>query len=93
MLYGFAGALLNIPLNYVLMFGHLGVPALGTVGCGLATTIVIWLQFVLLVVYMYMHRHFRPFALFSKFELPRAREITALLRLGLPIAVSIAMEG
>ena len=41
MLYGVLGALLNIPLNYVLMFGKLGLPALGTVGCGIATSIVI----------------------------------------------------
>ena len=38
MIYGVLGALLNIPLNYVLMFGKLGFPALGTVGCGIAST-------------------------------------------------------
>ena len=46
MFYGVAGALLNIPLNYVLMFGKLGFPALGTVGCGYATSNLIWPQFV-----------------------------------------------
>ena len=43
MFYGVAGALLNIPLNYVLMFGKLGAPALGVVGCGLASAISMWL--------------------------------------------------
>jgi len=93
MLYGVAGAVLNIPLNYILMFGHLGAPALGTVGCGIATSVVIWLQFGLLITYMHSHHHYRQFALFSRFEAPRWREIAALLRLGLPIAVSISIEG
>ena len=93
MLYGIVGALLNIPLNYILMFGHFGVPALGTVGCGIATSIVIWLQFALLIAYMRTHQHYHPFELFSGIEAPRWKEIAALLRLGLPIAVSISIEG
>ena len=33
--FGLVGLLVNIPVNYVLMHGHLGFPALGAVGCGL----------------------------------------------------------
>jgi MATE family multidrug resistance protein len=93
MLYGVAGALLNIPLNYVLMFGKLGFPALGTVGCGYATSIVIWLQFLLLAFYIHMHRHYQPFALLSYLEWPDWQKILSLLKVGLPIAVSIFVEG
>mgnify|MGYP000541340735 CR=1 FL=1 len=93
MFYGVAGALLNIPLNYVLMFGKLGFPALGTVGCGYATSIVIWLQFLFLLAYIATHRHYRPFSLLSRFELPNAKAILGLLKIGLPIAVAIAVEG
>ena len=52
MLYGLLGALLNIPLNYVLMFGKLGFPAMGAVGCGYATAIVLWVQLLMLVFYV-----------------------------------------
>ena len=93
MFYGVAGALLNIPLNYVMMFGKLGFPALGTVGCGYATSIVIWLQFLLLVIYIGMHRHYQPFALMSRLEKPDWQEIWSLLKVGLPIAVAIFVEG
>jgi len=93
MFYGVAGALLNIPLNYVMMFGKLGFPALGTVGCGYATSIVIWLQFLLLVIYIGMHRHYQPFALMSRLEKPDWRKIWALLKVGVPIAVAIFVEG
>ena len=93
MIYGVAGALLNIPLNYVLMFGKLGMPALGTVGCGIATAIVIWLQFLMLFVYVRSHRHFEPFELMSRFEKPDWRTIRDLLKVGLPIAGAIFIEG
>lgn len=93
MLYGVTGALLNIPLNYVLMFGKLGLPALGTVGCGIATSIVLWLQFLMLFVYIRTHRHYEPFELMSKLEKPDWREIWELLKVGVPIAVAIFVEG
>jgi len=92
MFYGVAGALLNIPLNYVLMFGKFGLPALGTVGCGIATSIVLWLQFVMLFVYVRTHRHFVPFELMSKLERPDLREIVELLKVGLPIAGAMFVE-
>lgn len=93
MVYGMAGALLNIPLNWVLMFGKLGLPALGTTGCGYATAIVLWLQLLLLVAYVATHRHFHPYALFSRVEAPHWPRIFELVRLGLPIAIAIFIEG
>lgn len=93
MIYGVAGALLNIPLNYVLMFGKLGAPALGTVGCGIATAIVIWLQFLMLFAYVRTHRHFVPFELMSRLERPHWNTIRELLKVGLPIAGAIFVEG
>lgn len=93
MMYGVLGAFLNIPLNYVLMFGKMGFPALGTVGCGIATVIVIWVSVLMLLAYLLLHRHFKPFELFSGFDVPNWRQISDHLRLGLPIAVSIFVEG
>jgi MATE family multidrug resistance protein len=93
MLYGVAGALLNIPLNYVLMFGKFGMPALGVVGCGIATSIVLWLQFLMLFFYIRTHRHYEPFALMSELEKPNLQRILDLLKVGIPIAVAIFVEG
>jgi MATE family multidrug resistance protein len=93
MIYGVAGALLNIPLNYVLMFGKLGFPALGTVGCGYASAIVIWLQVLLLLAIIARHRHFMPYALMSKLDRPDWDSIRGILKVGVPIAVAISVEG
>ncbi|MCW8872119.1 MATE family efflux transporter [Pseudomonadota bacterium] len=93
MLYGVTGALLNIPLNYVLMFGKFGIPAMGTVGVGYATSIVIWLQFLMLFFYIRSHRHYEPFELMSRLEKPHWGEIWGLLKVGIPIAVAIFVEG
>ena len=93
MIYGVLGALLNIPLNYVLMFGKLGFPAMGTVGCGIASTIVIWISVLMLLVYLIKHKHFIPFALFSRFDAPDWKQISEHLRVGFPIAISIFVEG
>ena len=34
MLFGVIAMLLNIPLNYIFIYGHLGAPAMGGAGCG-----------------------------------------------------------
>lgn len=90
---GIAGALLNIPLNWVLMFGNLGFPALGAAGCGYATSIVITLQALGFLIYLRRHRHYRPFALFERWDWPDLAELRALLVVGLPIAGTLFVEG
>lgn len=93
MLYGVLGALLNIPLNYVLMFGKLGFPAMGTVGCGIASAIVMWVSFLMLLGYILLHSHFREFRLFARFDWPDRAQILDHLKVGVPIAVAIFVEG
>ncbi|MDT8437733.1 MAG: MATE family efflux transporter [Wenzhouxiangellaceae bacterium] len=90
---GVLGIVLNVPLNYVLMFGKFGFEPMGAVGCGWATAIVFWLQALALVAYVRWRRHFAPFAVFERGSPPNAREIIGLLRVGLPIGVMIFFEG
>ncbi len=90
---GILGVLINIPFNYVLMYGKLGFPALGAVGCGYATSTVFWLQLLLLLAYIGRGQHYKPFNLFQRVERPNWIELRDLLRVGLPIAVMIFVEG
>ena len=90
---GILGVLINIPFNYVIMYGKYGFPALGAVGCGYATSLVFVLQLLLLLAYMGRGQHYKPYKLFQRIERPNWPELRALLRVGLPIAVMIFVEG
>lgn len=90
---GLLGIVLNIPLNYVLMFGKLGFPQLGAQGCGIATSIVIWLQLLMTFLYVRYHRHYLEFELFSRWDWPQRKALYKLLRIGVPIGTGIFVEG
>jgi MATE family multidrug resistance protein len=89
----FLGLLLNVFGNWVFMYGHLGMPRLGAIGCGVATAICVWTMFVAMLFYTRLHRAYRPFAFFERIEPPDSAVLGELLRLGLPIAGSILAEG
>jgi MATE family multidrug resistance protein len=90
---GLLGILLNVPLNYVLMFGKYGFPQLGAQGCGVATAIVIWSQLIMIFFYVRWHKHFKPYELFRRWDWPQWKAISNLLKIGLPIGASIFVEG
>jgi MATE family multidrug resistance protein len=90
---GLLGIMLNVPLNYVLMFGKLGFPQLGAQGCGIATSIVIWAQLLMMFFYVRWHAHFKDFDLFGRWDWPQWAAISKLLKIGLPIGTAIFVEG
>ncbi len=85
------GLILNIFLNYVLMFGKLGAPAMGAVGAGWATASVMWINLVLLVIYIFSHQRYKEIwqAKKEKINWDRSRE---MLTLGMPIALTLVNE-
>jgi len=89
------GLALKVPLSTMLVFGWpaLGVPALGTVGCGIATAIVMWSQVALALWVLRRDRFYAPFALFGRgLDAPDAVALRGLLRLGLPMGATILIE-
>ncbi|TYT25992.1 MATE family efflux transporter [Luteimonas viscosa] len=93
MAFGFGGLLVLLPLGYALTFGAFGLPEGGAGGLGLASSIMLWLQVLGFLAYLARARRFEAMRLFDRFDPPRWREISALLRTGLPIGVTVAMEG
>ena len=82
----------NVFLNYVLMFGHFGAPALGAVGCGYASAISMWIVMFALGGYMMFNSHYRPFHLFSRLAPLRLDVFREIVGLGVPIAITITAE-
>ncbi len=90
--FGMVALLVDIPANYVFMYGKLGLPAMGAPGIGMATAVVEWIQFVSILLYV----RFRP-DLYATGLLgwarPRWVEIRHLLQVGLPIGFMVFFEG
>lgn len=87
------GVLFNALVSWALIFGKLGLPALGIFGGGLGSSLV-WVSMMFgLAAVLVTDRRFRRYHLFGNFwraDWPRFREIW---RLGLPIAVTLGFEG
>jgi MATE family multidrug resistance protein len=86
------GLVFNAVANWVLMFGHLGFPALGLPGSGLATTLSSWVMVGMLVFVVLRDRRFRRYHLFGRFWRPDWARFRGFWRLGLPIGLTLAFE-
>ncbi|MBD2845376.1 MATE family efflux transporter [Paenibacillus sp. IB182496] len=83
---------MNVLLNYGLIFGHFGLPALGGVGAGYATGITYWLVLALSVAVTFRFKAIRGYAALAQWTVPSWKEWRALLTVGLPIGLSIFFE-
>ncbi len=94
------GLALKVPINALLVFGftlptpfgELAVPALGAQGCGIATAIVMWCQLLAAIAVVRRDPFYSPFGLGYGLGRPSRRSLAALLRLGIPMGLSILIE-
>ena len=84
---------INIFLNWVLIFGHLGFEAMGALGAGVATLIARVAQCVIMVIYFLYTPKFREYTrtLFTRTRL-NIKAMAETLKVGLPIAFQMLME-
>lgn len=92
MYFGVLGALVNIPANYVLMYGAFGIEGMGAVGCAYASAVVLWVQAVAIVTWVMVGRSYADLGLFRRFTPPDPKQIFDVLRVGLPIGITIFLE-
>ena len=85
-------ALVNIPMSWVLIFGGLGFPALGTRGAGIAVAITFTLMFGLLFAYCLTANPFRRYNVLGRFWWPDWSTFREIYRVGFPIGGAVVLE-
>lgn len=89
----FSANVINAVFDYVFIYGHFGVPAMGARGSGLATSLARYFMFGVLAFYILYKSRQRGVRIFhyasSALDFARVGEV---LRLGLPAAGQIALE-
>jgi MATE family multidrug resistance protein len=86
------GIALNALISWSLIFGKLGLPALGLVGGGLGSTLTWIIMCGALVLVVVLDRQFRRFHLFGHWWRFDRQRTLAMVRLGWPIGVTMALE-
>ena len=86
------GILLNALLSWSLIFGHFGLPALGLAGGGLGSTLTWLILCAALFIVTQSDRQFRRFHLFGHCWRFDRQRTAAMIRLGWPIGVTMALE-
>lgn len=86
------GVLLNVGLNYLLIFGKHGFPELGIMGAAYATLIARWVMAILMALYVHLSPPFRAY-LKEGFKMPYAGLILKdISRLGVPNGFTLLFE-
>jgi MATE family multidrug resistance protein len=84
--------LLNAVLAWGLIFGRLGLPGLGVVGAGLATSIANTFSFAALLGFVLADRRLRRFYILGRFWRADWQRLRELFRVGLPIGFILLLE-
>lgn len=93
MIVSLLGLLLNIPLNYALVFGVGPFPELGGVGCGVATAIISWFNFGIMLAMMWGSTQHRARAKqMLTLRRPDWGIVGRIFKLGLPVGVAALCE-
>ena len=86
------GIVINALLGWILIFGYLGLPALGLVGAGIATTITNICMFIGMLLLVYKHPLFKQYQIFTQFLHWNWQQLYQMWKLGIPIAITFTLE-
>ena len=84
--------LINWAGNWALIYGHLGLPALGLKGSAVSTCLARVYMAAVLVFFAWQHERRRGHPLFAHWPRPHWQQLRALIALGAPAAGQIVLE-
>jgi multidrug resistance protein, MATE family len=79
--------------NWALVFGNLGMPALGLLGSALSTLITALATVAAYALAIRHDRRLRRYRVFGRWWRPEWQRMAEILRLGVPIALTVIAEG
>ena len=88
----FTSFIVNVFLNYSLIFGHFGFPEIGGVGAGYGIAGACWTNFILFSLVLLLHPKLKGYRIFKDFSKPSFHYIREQLHVGIPIGGSIFLE-
>lgn len=86
------GLLINIPANYVFIYGKFGLPAYGGAGCGIASALVFLIMMISTWLYVRFTPKLKHVFYFQQLFTPRWEGMKEILHLGIPIALALLFE-
>ena len=83
---------LNLIFDYIFVFGKLGFPALGGIGCAWTTTTIYWLWAVACIFYTAQNIETRSYNIYKKWPSFNWKRWKSILALGVPISLTLMAE-
>lgn len=83
---------INVTLNYILIYGKLGLPAFGGVGAGIATALTYWLLAFIAAGIVIQHPSFSRYQVFRRLHPISIKTWREQLQIGIPVGFSIFFE-
>jgi len=84
--------LVNVALNYLLIYGKLGFPALGLNGAGYATLISRIIMPIIFVFMIMKKPHFKAYLQTARKSVVESAKIKRIISIGLPIGLQLVIE-
>ena len=88
----FTSFVINVFLNYALIFGQYGFPEIGGVGAGYGLVGACWTNFILFSLVILLHPKLKGYRIYKDFKSPSFHYIREQLQVGIPIGGSIFLE-
>ncbi len=83
---------INIALNFIFMYGYLGVPEMGAVGLGYATALVWTLMFAAMGIYTLTVKKYKEIQFLAGKFWPQLTIIRQILKLAIPLSLTLFLE-